>query len=200
MKATYVRHIQENLLEELGEDNISFRVFFKTENELVCSIPIILFYEDLLYSLKETDEEIYTYLKKIRSNIHGYGLKHSKIFEVLNNEGFDIQPYLVRYISQLDEDFINAHLEWVARISTPENQANAQKNIATIKNSLPSNYAQYNIKLNQFRDDVDQKLHELTFNYFPELFEKSDDVLKTYKNTLINTTLDFSRQIDKLNH
>jgi len=198
MKAIYIRHTQESLLEDLGDDNISFNVFFKTENQGECRIPIILSYDDLHFWLKKTDEEIYKYLQKIRSNIHGYGPKHSKIFEVLTEEHFDLQPYIIKYIENLDDDFIDAHLEWVERISTPENREKSKQAVIEIKKGLPSDYAAYNIKFDQFKDDIDQTLHELTVKYFPELFEKDEEIFNKYKHLLISTTLDFSSGIDKL--
>ena len=72
------------------------------------SIP----FEKLTSFIEKVDGDAYQYLLKIRQTIGGYGSKHSKIFETIDREGFDLKPYIQDYLQSLDESIINQHLEW----------------------------------------------------------------------------------------
>jgi len=52
--------------------------------------------------------------------------------------------------------------------------------------------------LNDFKDDIDQTLHELTLKYYPEIFDMEEKKIEKYRHALITATLNFSSEIDKI--
>lgn len=198
MKPIYTRFETSNLLEDLGHDVVHFRIYFRTEVLPEVRLGIILPYSELVDFIKQTDYPNYEYLTKIRSSITGYGPKETKVLAIIENEGFDLEPFIRNYLESRDEVFIIQHLEWIERISSTENQKTAKKIIKKIKNGIGENYASRQIKWQNYIDELDQTIHELTFRYYPELFEKGEGKIKYYRSALISATLDFSSKVDKI--
>jgi hypothetical protein len=198
MKPIYTRYETSNLLEDLGEDVVHFVIYFKTEVSPEVRLGIHLPYRKLVYFIEETNYPTYEYLTKIRSSMSGYGPKETKVMAKIEQEGLDLEPFLKNYLESKDEVYITQHLEWIERISSTESQETAKKIVETINNEIGENYASRQIKWHNYIDELDQTIHELTFRYYPEIFEKEEEKIKDYRNALISATLDFSRRIDKI--
>jgi hypothetical protein len=198
MKAQLTRYTINNMLEETGHDYILIHVFFKTDSRSETTNPIIFSYDDWHRYIKTIDEAAYDYLTKIRSGIHGYGPKHSAVFKVIEAENFDLEPYIKTYVEGLTDLFIEQHYEWCDRLSNPETVEKAAVAFEKINQLVDEDYKNQNIKTDQFIDEVDQTLHELTFKYFPDLFEKGEKYIEEYRSILSRTTLSFYEAIDKL--
>lgn len=200
MKTQITKYTIENMLEDTGHDYINFHIFFKTKNRPETTRPFFLPYDNLHYYIKKIDEHAYDYLTKIRYNIHGYGPKHSKVFKVIEAENFDLEPYMQSYLEELTDLEIEQHYEWSERLSNPEIVEKAAAALENIKQVVNDDFKNNNIKSSEFMDELDQTLHELTFRYFPDLFEKGEEHIKSYRNILSRTTMSFYEDIDKLRH
>ena len=198
MKTQITKYTIENMLEDTGDDYIILYVFFKTKDRAETTRPYFLPYYILHRYIKTIDEPAYDYLTKIRSNIHGYGPKHSKVFKVIEAENFDLEPYMQSYLEALTDLEIEQHYEWSDRLSNPEIVEKAAAALENIKQVVNDDYKNNNIKSSEFMDELDQTLHELTFKYFPDLFEKGEEHIKSYRNILSRTTMSFYDGIDKL--
>ncbi len=185
----------KNMLDETGDDFIHFQVFVALNNDPEIAIPIVISFDDLVEHIKPLSPSEYDYIKKIRSNMHGYGPKHSKILEVLQEEGYDISPYLQTYIT---ENMVEEHYEYEKRLQT--NPKESLKKALAMLAAYQEEMKKENLRYTNFLDQLDKTLHELTFNHYPELFEKGNDIVEAYRNHLTRTTLDFARRIDKFMH
>lgn len=200
MKATLTRYKIDNLLDETGDDITFLHLFIKVENLPEMIMPIMLPYEHFVDFVKNYDEPLHKYLKKIRSSIAGYGPKHSKVFEILNNEGFDFTFHLNKYIYSKDEVFLQQHINYCKNLNKPENQENVERIVKKFEGFFDDGYRKSNIKINNFTDDLDQTIHELTLKYFPELFEMSEKHIAEYRKELFYTVTGFREKIDKILH
>jgi hypothetical protein len=200
MKAQLTKYTIKNMLEDTGDDYIFLHVFFKTEDCAETTSPMFLPYDNLHRYIKTIDEPAHDYLAKIRSNIHGYGPKHSKVFEVIEAENFDLEPYIKSCLEELTPLFIEQHYEWCDRLSNPQTMEKAAATFENINQVVNDDYKNDNIKTSQFIDELDQTLHELTFKYFPDLFEKGEKHIEEYRNILSKSTLSFCEAIDKLRY
>ncbi len=200
MKTQLTKYTINNMLEDTGDDYIFLHVFFKTKDRDETTRPFFLAYDKLHRYIKNIDEPAYHYLTKIRSNIHGYGPKHSKVFEVIEAENFDLEPYIKSYLEELTDLEIEQHYEWCDRLSNPETVEKAAATFENISQVVNDDYKNNNIKSSEFIDELDQTLHELTFKYFPDLFEKGEKHIEDYRNILSRTTFSFYEAIDKLRY
>ena len=200
MNPQLTQYTIKNMLEDTGDDYIFLHVFFKTDTRSETSSPLLVAYVDLQRFIATINEPAYNYLSKIRSNIQGYGPKHSKVFKVIEAENFDLEPYIKKYIASLTDLFVEQHYEWCDRISNPENVEKATEAFEKINQVVSSDYRHDVIKADEFIDEVDQTLHELTLKYFPELFEKEEKYIDAYIDILFRTTMNFYKSIDKLRH
>ena len=162
------------------------------------ALPISISYDDLCDFIKTIDQPAFLYLQKCRKDIGGYGPKHSEILEILNNEGFDLEKYIIAYIEQLDPINVVHHIAWSENMKKGNNTNIANEIIESLKEIANEDYINYNIQFNNYKEAIDQKLHDVTLAFFPELFEKNPEILKKYKSILVNTTLSFTSSIDKL--
>ena len=198
MKAIYTRYETSNLLEDLGEDVVHFSIYFKTDVLPEVRIGLLLPYRELVYFVEETNKPAYEYLIEIRSSMAGYGPKETKVLAVIENESFDLEPFIKSYVESKDELFIAQHLEWIERISSPKNQETPKKIVEEITSNLGEDYASKRIKWDNFIDELDQTIHELTFRFYPELFEKGEEKINAYQKALSSVTRDFTTRLDKI--
>ena len=198
MKPIYTRYETSNLLEDLGEDVVHFAAYFKTETLPEVRIGILLPYRELIYFIEEINKPAYDYLIKIRSSMTGYGPKETKVLAQIEQEDFDLEPFIKDYVESRDATFISDHLDWIERISTPKSQETAKKILKEIASGFGEDFASKQIKWDQYQDELDQTIHELTFRFYPELFEKGEEKIEAYRNALASVAMDFTARLDKI--
>ena len=196
MKHILTRFTIENMLDEVGHDIALVNLFYRISNQLEIEKPIVVPFDKLLKFIEQEDVEASRYLHRIRSSIGGYGPKHSKVLDMLNNEGFDLNPYVLGFFNTLKTDMLDQHIQQVENLSIPNNEAIEDK--LKELGDLVDDMKESNIKMSQFTEEVDQVLHELTLKHFPELFENGNECIEAYRNHLITTTLDFVEGIDEI--
>ena len=185
-----------NLLEETGDDIAFIKIFFTTIQIKETLIPLSIPFEKLTSFIEKVDGDAYQYLLKIRQTIGGYGSKHSKIFETIDREGFDLKPYIQDYLQSLDESIINQHLEWCK--TAIKNNASIQEKAEKIKAIITPSYIQDNKNKYLYLEALDQAIHEVNLKYFPIIYQGNEAFINNYKSLLIDASLKFYEQLDKL--
>ncbi|TRX42987.1 hypothetical protein [Flavobacterium restrictum] len=199
MKAILTQYKIDSMLEDIGSDITMIHIFFKTATRPEARMPVILPYDKLTQFIQTIDEQAFDYLTKIRSSIAGYGPKHTAVFKILESENFDLTPYLKRYVEALTPTYIAQQYEWCDSIvNNPSNTEKVQNSFKEIQKIANPDFINRNVKMDQFRDEIDQTLHELVLKFFPELFENGPECLSEYRDILVRTTLNFFENIDKL--
>jgi hypothetical protein len=200
MKAIATRYKLDSTLDTTGDDFIFIYVFFCTETHPEVYIPMMFTLDQLIDFISSEEQETGAYLKQIRTGLRGYGPKHSKVLEIITEEGFDLTPYIYQMVESKDDEEIEDHLEWCDRLRMPENQQSIKESVEGLDKSLDENMIKSHMTMNNFRDEMDQTLHELTLKYFPALFEMDQKNIEAYKDVLVRITLQFSEDIDKILH
>lgn len=196
MKHILTRFTIENMLDEVGHDIALINLFYRISNKPEIEKPLVVPFDKLLKFIEQEDVEASKYLHKIRSSIGGYGPKHSKVLDMMNNEGFDLNPYVLGLFNSLKTDMLDQHMQHVKNLSIQNNEA-IQDKFKELED-LVDDMKESNIKMSQFTEEVDQVLHELTLKHFPELFENGNECIEAYRSHLITTTLDFVEGIDEI--
>lgn len=201
MKFYLSRYTIENNLESTGDDIVFIHAFVHLGDEKEIDFPVFLPYYTLVEFIETVDPPAGKYLNRIRTGINGYGPKNSKIFEILQEENFDLDKYIIQYIESKEQDYVEKHIEWVNRVQScsDEERSNLDKSIQGIEKLITTDYIKANINFDNFLDEFDQTVHELTLKFFPELFEKGDKYIFMYKHLLSKTTISYCSDIDKIN-
>lgn len=198
MKVIYTRYETSNFLADLGQDVVHFSIYFKVDDLPEVSIGLQWSYYELTKWVKVTNPPVYDYLKNMRASITGYGPKETKVLAKIEEEGFDLAPFIKDYLESKDALYITQHLEWVDRMNVPKTQEKVKKTLDNFSTALGQNYASNQIKRDQFLDELNQTVHELTFRYFPELFESGEEKINAYRTALSSVSFDFASRLDKL--
>jgi hypothetical protein len=185
----------ENSLETFGDDWASFHVYFAKDNAEMM-MPIIVPLEHVLDHIQKTAPAEYQYIKDIKKNIRGYGPKHSRILKALDEEGYDFSPHLQGMFNQ---DQLAEHAEYNKRLATLPVNKELEKKMAEL-DEMVANMKESNKKYVRFLDAIDKQLHELTFEFYPELFEKGEAIVERYEYKLGFVVRMFAEAIDKLLH
>jgi len=194
MKHTLTKFTVDHMLNVTGEDISIVNLFYGNENGFEIPIPITIPYDIMLDFIKMKNEEAYNYLKAIRSSISGDGPMHSKVFEIIDEEGFDLGPYALGFFNALGPELVNKHAKKIEETLPIHNIDDLMASF----NAFHEMEAEYQIKMDEFKEVAEQALHELTLKYFPELFEKGAPYIEAYEELLDLTTLNFMGEIDKL--
>lgn len=188
----------KSFLYETGEDIIFIEIFFSTSLIRETILPMSIPYEKLNNFIKAVDSKAHHYLLKIRQTIGGYGPKHSQIFEIIESEGFDLKFYVQGFLESLDETVIKQHLDWCKM--SEKNKRQLKDKIESLESLITPSFIENNKNKNLYLEELDQAIHEVNLKYFPAIVEGNTVFIKKYKSLLINTTLLFYEQIDKLIH
>jgi hypothetical protein len=199
MKQAITRYTINSMMEVTGDDITFIHLFYRIDNEPEMAMPIIVSYESLLDFIQQENNDAHKYLMNIRSSLHGYGPKHSKIFEIMDKEGFDLEPYIFSYFNTIEQDEFDRRTKSAKNLPSQDNEP-LKAALKEIDNFVDKEFRNYNVRLDNFRDNLDQALHETTLKYFPELFEKEAKYIAAYRKNLFYTTLHFMEKIDKIMH
>jgi hypothetical protein len=198
MKINYTRYETSDLLEDLGEDVVHLKIYFRMDELPEVNSGILLPFSELVKFIRQTNPSAYDYLTKMRSSITGYGPKETKVLAKIEEEDFDLESFIKNYLESKDEVYISQHLEWIEKLNSTKTLGQAAKILESLTSDGDVNYVSDQIKWNKYRDELDQTIHELTFRYFPELFENGAEKIDAYRNALTLITIDFTNRLDKI--
>lgn len=198
MKINYTRYETSDLLADFGEDVVHLKIYFRIDELPEVNLGILLPFSKLVKFIRQTNPSAYDYLTKMRSSIAGYGPKETKVLEKIEAEDFDLESLIKNYLESKDEVYIAQHLEWIEKLNSTKTLGQAAKILESLTSDGDVNYVSDQIKWNKYRDELDQTIHELTFRYFPELFENGAEKIDAYQNALTSITIDFTNRLDKI--
>lgn len=198
MKYTLTKFSIDNDLDFNGIDLSYINIFYCTSDGTEIDLPIIVPFETLFEFIKKEDIKAYMYLEKMRLSIRGYGPKHSKLLELIDSEGFDLIPYVIKLFNEFDEDLFEKQVNLAKEISGLKGQEQIESLVEELDDMVDNDLREYNIKIIDFTNDVDQALHEVTLKHFPEIFEKEKKYIEAYRDALIHNTLNFAKKIGNI--
>lgn len=98
----------------------------------------LVFFDQLWRWAKTVEPDVSAYFDQVRRGIPGWGPKHTGMFAVLDEEGFDVNPLLVRYIlaNFKMEDILKWHEKMAAQaVADPAHQQALEAIVADLAES-----------------------------------------------------------------
>ncbi|KAA5533333.1 hypothetical protein F0919_12365 [Taibaiella lutea] len=199
MQAAITRIKYNNSLEDLGYDWVTIYIFFKVDDSEEFHMPAMINLDELFGFVENEEPETGKYLLNIRRNMRGYGPKHSKVLETLQEEGFDLDKYVAKYFSTLEDSYFQKQIEINKNIRKPEVYKDMTKKYEDLKATVEENSLRNSqIRYTAFLDAIEIALHETTFEIYPGLFEMGDKHVAAYEEVLSRAVLNFAEEIDKI--
>lgn len=179
--------------EETGDDLVSFDVTIKTE---CFSSWLPVQFDCVAGYCQQHHPEIGKYYSSVRRNIKGLGPKQSKMFEIMDEEGFDHLPYIHAYIDHQIELEKLYERDQSLQDPTPQQQEMAKKVVA-IENHFPS-MRESALRNEAFADDLLVYLNDQVLERFPEIFNSDPEFITKLQDKLIGNVRQIREDLDKL--
>jgi hypothetical protein len=156
---------------------------------LICVVLAIAIW---ISFFKQFHPTIAEYFSKIRRNITGFGPKETKVWAMLQEEDFDMMPYLLDYLENM-----NAYL---APLNVPIDEKQ-RENLKKKLKALSGHFLEIkhsNLTGTAFKDMLLEKLTADVLAYYPEIFNSNPKYIKDLSGVLKRHILKFGEDIDEL--
>lgn len=190
------------LRETTGDDLMDFDVLIEVEGHKHWAwVP----FDFVVDHCKTHHPEIAKYIRSVRKNVKGLGPKHSKMFEIMDEEGFDLLPYIyscmkgdynlpqviekIRYPRASRSGIIDKDGN-VTPVDFSEKADELEDVMAEMRKSTIRNEA--------FMDDLLEYLNEQAMERYPEIFNAEPELIKEYEKNLISWVRNIGEGYDKL--
>ncbi len=194
-----------SLLEEYGEDIIDLNVVVKVEDYYhTVRLPFTFLGEHCKEHFPETAE----YYNAVRRSIKGLGPKHNRMFEIMDEEGFDHLPYIYSAIKldyNLRQAIENEQSSGQCRSGIFDKDGNftpvdkwLEKKEGLEMDKMIAEMRRTNIRNDAFMDDLMEHLNEEALNRFPEIFNAKPELIKEFHGKLIDWVRQIGEGMDKL--
>lgn len=187
MQTTY-SNFQIQIDDSFGDEFVSFLIFAH-QGEQKAYFSVLLHYLRRFLAVNFPQEA--AYINKIRDNLGGYGPKEKQILEVLQQEEFNFEKYLIAYLES-EEGLIEAEIERQQKLH--ENPQNQQKIIAAFT-ALNDAIPQSAIKQSQFLDELEKVILKHLIDTYPELTEGNAEDIRKLKSILAKAIPNFGGEI-----
>lgn len=177
----------------MGDDILDFGVTVQTDSYTQwVTVP----FDVVVAYCQQHRPKIGAYYSSVRSNIKGLGPKHSKMMEIMDEEGFDHLPHIHAYIAA-NYDLDLAHeREQEMRKNTPDaNQVS--KKLESLGSHLPS-LRQSSLRNEAFMDDLMEHLNVEVLERFPEIFNSDPELIEEFHGKLISWMKTIGSDLDSL--
>ena len=187
MQTTYTDFKIQNY-ESFGDDNITFFIYAHQNGK---KAYIFLIYDHFIHFLEDHFPQEAQYVKNIRKSLGGYGMKEKEVVDILLEEEFDFQKYLIAYIES-EENLVEEEIERQNRIhSQPQRQEQIKQSLEKLDALKPHNP----IKTSKFLDDLEKAILNHLLSQYPELTEGEPEDIKKLQDIFIRTIPNFGEKI-----
>jgi hypothetical protein len=183
-------------LESTGDDMIFWWVQVKT-NAYV--LPVLITFDGVVAYCQQQHPEVGEYFRSVRRNVKGFGPKHSKMFEIMDEEGFDLLPHIYNYIKDCcDLEKNHQHeLNMKQTMANPEGAKKVSAKVASLEEHIPGMRSSA-IRNTAFIDDMLELLNNEVLDRYPEIVNSDPKYIKELHGILVNVVLDLGSKIDTL--
>ncbi len=134
------------------------------------------------------------YINAVRASMSGYGPKEFEILQVLKEEDFDFEQYMIRYIESKPGAVTEEIERQKAYFANPVQQQQLQKKLAVLDTYKSDNY----INGDKFLDGLEKAILAYLIDNYPELTEAAPDDIKKLKHLLIDNVMNLGEKL--VNH
>ncbi|MCF8277859.1 MAG: hypothetical protein K9J17_14085 [Flavobacteriales bacterium] len=187
---------QQSGLESFGDDAITWWVVVKTD---AYEVPVFVHFDWVVAYCQKQHPEVGEYFRLLRRNVKGFGPKHSKMFEIMTEEGFDLRPHIYNYIKDCCnlEDRHQHELRIKQSMADHEGAKKMSAKVASMEEGMPAMRSSA-IRNIAFKDQVLELLNNEVLERYPEIFNSDPKYITELEGILINMVLDLGSKIDTL--
>lgn len=179
-----------DLLQDSGDDLIFFHVQAENENSVgETTIP----FHYLRRFCKQHLPKIAKYFDDVRNNINGFGPKETKMWAIIQEEGFDIQPILEQFITHYGANKMFAQ----SNTRTEKEQEQLTEMVHNL-GELMSNLKDPNLRDTAFMDMMMERLSADVLQYYPDIFDSKPEYITELNGILINNIIRLANDLDNL--
>jgi hypothetical protein len=190
-KITRIEEISD--LQDFGTDMVKFYIFFEKENGNEVSVPFIVYMWDIKKYLKEFEPDAATYIDKISESIRSYGMKDSKILQILHAEEFPIHSFVEKYFYSFSSEKIKKHIEW----SETELNPSYIEDFREFERQLQPDLAHSNSRRLLFTEAIDETVQKEIRRFYPDFFEAvNPESYKKYDEILMDKVSELAYALD----
>ncbi|MBP9152325.1 MAG: hypothetical protein KBF73_08590 [Flavobacteriales bacterium] len=176
-----------------GDDMMTFEVTVKTDSY---SQWVIVSFDYLMRYCQQHRPEIGAYYSSVRRNIKGLGPKHSKMMDIMDEEGFDHLPHIHAYIAD-NCDLNLAHQREEELRKNPPNPKQVSKKVQSLESHFPS-MRESRLRNDAFMDDLMEHLNNEALERFPEIFNSDPELIEEFHDKLIRWVRTIGGDLDSL--
>ncbi len=180
----------EDLLNDTGDDLVFFHVQAETENGIG---ETSVSFQYLRRYCKQHLPNIAKYFDDVRKNINGFGPKETKMWTIIQEEGFDIQSILEQFIIHYEMSFKTA--QNINR--TPKEQEQLEEVVRNL-DEITSKLKDPNLRDTAFKDMMLERLSADVLQYYPEIFNSKSEYINEVNNILVKHIVRLANELDDL--
>lgn len=193
MKHKIIRIEEISDLQDFGTDMVKFYIFFEKDNGSEVSVPLIVYMWDIKKYLKEFEPAAANYIDKISESIRSYGIKDSKILEILHQEEFPVLSYVEKYFYSFPSEKIKKHIEWSETKMNPS----YIEDLREFERQLQPDLAHNNSRRLLFAEAIDETIQKEIRKFYPDFFGTVNlESYKKYDEILMNKVSELTSELD----
>ncbi len=173
-----------------GGQYISF--YIEAEQQVGKAFFTIIF-ADLRDFLHQQFPSVAGYIDAVRTSMGGYGPKEFEILQVLREEEFDFEPYMIRYIESKPGAVAEQIEQQKAFFANPEQQKQLKEKLAVLDTYNHDNY----INGDKFLDGLEKAILDYLIDNYPELTSAEPDDIRKLKHLLISDVMRLGEKLIK---
>jgi hypothetical protein len=187
---------QKSDLDTFGDDAITWWVQVKTE---AYEVPVHVHFDSVVSYCQMQHPEVGKYFTSVRRNVKGFGPKHSKMFDIMTEEGFDLIPHIYNYIKDCCnlEDYHQHELRMQQTMADQKEAKQLESKVKSLEQHMPA-MRNSTIRNIAFQDHVLELLNTEVLERYPEIFNSDPKYITQLQGILINIVLDLGSKIDTL--
>jgi hypothetical protein len=187
---------QQSGLETFGGDFITWWVEVKTD---AYKVPVNVHFDSVMSYCQLQHPEVGKYFTSVRRNVKGFGPKHSKMFEIMTEEGFDLQPHIYNYIKDCCnlEEYHQHDLRMKQSMADHEGAKQLNARVASLEKGMPAMRSS-TLRNTAFKDHLLELLNNEVLERYPEIVNSDPKYISELEDILIGIVLDLGSKIDSL--
>ncbi len=187
---------QRSHLKDTGDDMVFWWVQVKTAEY---TVPVLVDFDVVTYYCNKQHPNIGAYYSSVRKNVKGFGPKHSQMFAIMDEEGFDHLPHIYNYIKDCCDlqKYHERDLELKQTLSSHDNAQQLKAKVKSLEQHMPGMRSS-TVRGIAFKDRVLDLLNIEVLERYPEIFNSDPKYITECQGILIDVILDLGSRIDSL--
>jgi hypothetical protein len=178
-----------------GDDIIFFNVTLRTASySLFTTVP----FDSVVSYCTVHHPKVGRYYRSVRASVKGLGPKHSVMFNIMDEEGFDHLPYIHACINHfVDLDARHEQEEELRKNPPPAKQL--KERVESLEQHFPAMRSAA-IRNEQFTDNLMDHINNEVVKHYPEIFNADPKLIEEFHGKLIHWVRTIGTDLDSLAH